>query len=452
MFSWFDAPALVDQGAGAVTGTIAATQDDQAAAFTAVETITGTVAATQADQLAVAVIPGYADLTGAAGSSVSTPDHADLDIVGDIDVRILVAAADWTPSSFQYLLSKWGAVGQQSWFFYLNPSGTVVFGWSTNGTDILSNNSTAATGFVDGTAHWLRVTIDVVVGANREIKFYTSNDPPLIDPASVTWTQLGATVTSTATSIFASTAPVFIGTIVGDSGRLDGDVYYAEIRNGIAGTIVADPDFRDGDQITTPNTVFTDTTGKAWTINSPASWVADTTTAGWIGTSTDPSATGTVAATQDDQVAAFTGTVTVTITGTIAATQDDQIAAISGNVTISVTGTVAASQDDQVASFAGTVINPITGTVAATQDSQTAVFAGIETFSGTIGATQDSQTAAFAGIVAAPVTGTIAATQSQTAVFTGFVGPVTFWQPNPVGYTKNPVAYVPVGADDDPPW
>lgn len=28
----------------------------------------------------------------------------------------------------------------------------------------------------------------------------------------------------------------------------------------------------------------------------------------------------------------------------------------------------------------------------------------------------------------------------------------TFWTPNPAGYTSNPVAYVPVGPDDTPPW
>lgn len=39
-------------------------------------------------------------------------------------------------------------------------------------------------------------------------------------------------------------------------------------------------------------------------------------------------------------------------------------------------------------------------------------------------------------------------TDSVTVSLTG----PTFWEPDPVAYTKNPVAYVPVGPDDDPPW
>lgn len=163
--------------------------------------------------------------------------------------------------------------------------------------------------------------------------------------------------------------------------------------------------------------------------------------------------TGTIAATQDAQTAAISGTVANPVTGIVAVTQANQTAAFTGTVTVLITGTVAVTQDSQTASITGTVANPVTGTVAVTQSDQTMVASGLLTITGTFTATQDAQTAAFTGIVANPVTGTIGVTQAnQTAAFVGFMGDITFWQPNPVVYTRNPVAYVPVGADDDPPW
>lgn len=163
--------------------------------------------------------------------------------------------------------------------------------------------------------------------------------------------------------------------------------------------------------------------------------------------------TGTIATTQENQTAALSGTVANPVTGTVAAAQADQTAAFAGTVTVQITGTIAASQVDQTAIFTGTVADPVTGSIAVTQSDQTMVASGLLTITGTFTVTQDAQTAAFTGIVANPVTGTIGVTQAnQTAAFVGFMGDITFWQPNPVAYTRNPVAYVPVGADDDPPW
>jgi hypothetical protein len=47
-----------------------------------------------------------------------------------------------------------------------------------------------------------------------------------------------------------------------------GRVHYAEVRNGIDGTVVASPDFNAQD---VGDTSFNDGTGKTWTINPPAS-------------------------------------------------------------------------------------------------------------------------------------------------------------------------------------
>ena len=57
---------------------------------------------------------------GSAGNYASSPDHARLDIVGDLDIRIKLAMDDWTPSGFAPIgPSKWQSAGQLSWNLYV---------------------------------------------------------------------------------------------------------------------------------------------------------------------------------------------------------------------------------------------------------------------------------------------------------------------------------------------
>jgi hypothetical protein len=220
---------------------------------------------------------GYLSLLGGAGTNTaSTPDHADFAITGDIDVRILIAANDWTPASVggELVMSQTDGATQKAWWFYLNQdTGTLVFNWSENGSANKTAQSTVAPTVSDGSPLWVRATLDVDNGASgRDVKFYTSAEPISTAPASVTWTQLGTTVTTaTVTSIFNSNASVTFGGLVGLFNGLTGKVYYAEVRNGIAGTVVTDPDFRDADQQNSA-TQLTDDFSKVWTVNGTATW------------------------------------------------------------------------------------------------------------------------------------------------------------------------------------
>lgn len=221
------------------------------------------------------LLPGDWD----SGSSASTPDHADLDIVGDLDVRIDIEPRTWRPvdRGFNPLLGgyglarKWTSVGnQRSYGLVLDADGLLSLSWSTDGTEagMITAVSTAAVP-ATSTRLALRATIDVNNGAaGKDINFYTA---PTIDGS---WTQLGATVTTAGvTSIFASTATLGVGTGDDDEGfgdggdPLDGKVYAFELRNGIGGTIVADPDFRAQDSATTG---FVDDAGRTWTLNGHA--------------------------------------------------------------------------------------------------------------------------------------------------------------------------------------
>jgi hypothetical protein len=174
----------------------------------------------------------YCWLPGVGGNHLSIPDSSALDITGDIDIRVHVAMDDWTPASTQGLLTKYEAGSSSSYMVWVNSSGNVVLYWTTDGSTPNAKSSTVPTGVTNGTAKWVRVTLDVDNGGNHDVKFWLSDD-------NVTYTQLGSTVTTAGvTSIFSGTSELRVGNASGTS--LAGKVYRAQVYNGIAGTKVLD--------------------------------------------------------------------------------------------------------------------------------------------------------------------------------------------------------------------
>lgn len=204
-------------------------------------------------------------LPGGSADYVSTPDSPANSIPGDIDIRIKLAAADWTPAaSREVLLAKITNTGVFAWQFAILSNGALELILSTDGSNIGPAASTVATGFTDGTEHWVRVTRRQSDGRQQ---FFTSTD-------GASWTQLGADVVLFAgVTIFDSVGPITIGAR-GDGGLpLAGTVYYAELRDGIGGTVVHSFDAAAVTRIGTrdPSTVAA---GGPWTINGSAwDWV-----------------------------------------------------------------------------------------------------------------------------------------------------------------------------------
>lgn len=196
---------------------------------------------------------------------ITTPDDASLDITGDIDVRIEASLWNWiTPGAGAIgsteLIGKFVGPGQYSWTFEVR-DGFPYFEWSTDGTNLL--NATAATRiYAQGSAprQALRVTMDVNNGAGgKTVTFYRAEtiDGP--------WEAVGSPVTTAGTtSIFNSTTTLAIG----DASSTDfssgvGVFHKAEVRNGIDGTVVANPDFTAQ---TSGVTSFADAAGRTWTV------------------------------------------------------------------------------------------------------------------------------------------------------------------------------------------
>jgi len=200
----------------------------------------------------------YCYLPGVASNYLSVPDAAALDITGDIDLRVQVALDDWTPSGINTLLAKYqSGAGLLSYLLDVQTSGNLRFLSSTDGSVANVNvQSTVATGLTDGAVKWLRVTRNATTG---DVKFYLSDD-------GVTWTQLGTTVASAASVMYASTSGVYLGTRSdGASNPAAGKFYRAQVLNGIGGTTVLDIDT----SVLTSGaaTSFTATTGQTVTIN-----------------------------------------------------------------------------------------------------------------------------------------------------------------------------------------
>lgn len=253
-----------------VTGTTATVTDDgTTVTVTAASTSTpawGSISGTLANQtdltsaLAAKAATVGLWLPGLTGNFVSAPDVAQLDITGDIDLRVDFAPDTWAN---QRTISKWDGATQKSYMLDVNGTANLILYWSADGSTTISKVSTAAVSASSEQRKWIRATLDVDNGAGgNDVKFYTSDD-------GVTWTQLGATVTTAGTtSIFSGTTSLNVGAQSGVF--MAGKLYRAIVKNGIDGTTVANLDLTNG-----VGPRIRDSVNNLWTINGTANgWQA----------------------------------------------------------------------------------------------------------------------------------------------------------------------------------
>lgn len=203
----------------------------------------------------------------------TTPDAAALDIVGDIDVRADIEPDSWRPAARLNIASKTDTLGNnRSWYLSLTTAGLLEFGWSAAGT--FPYEAQVSTVAVPSTSRRLavRAVLDVSNGGNHTVTFYTGTS------VSTATTQLGAVVTAAGvTSIFSGNAALEVGsgnggtTVYGGDEIWAGRIYRVQVRSGIAGTIVADPDFTT---LSAATTSFSDTY-RTWTVASPGYVTSD---------------------------------------------------------------------------------------------------------------------------------------------------------------------------------
>jgi len=179
---------------------------------------------------------GFLRLNGAVGERAYTTDTAATSVTGDLDIRVKASMDMWTLG--QMLVAKTNSSNLCYQFGVNSTTGFLALGSSSNGTIInYSATSTAAPVVSNFSTLWVRTTRNATTG---DVKFYSSSDGS-------SWTQLGATISTTAGAIFDCSADLSIGANNNGTGsNAVGKFYKVQIRNNILddGTgIVYDADF-----------------------------------------------------------------------------------------------------------------------------------------------------------------------------------------------------------------
>jgi hypothetical protein len=199
------------------------------------------------------------------------PDNAALDITGDIDIRVDLEPNSWRPDVEYIIAAKWLTTGNnRSWALSLFSTGVVRLTWSVDGTNPVGVRWAETTVPVPANSGRVtfRATLDVVNGVNKTATFYTGTGG-----VSGSFTQLGSAVTTVGnTNIFSSAAGLTVGAMDGGNfftgGTVfSGRVYGLQVRNGIGGTVVANPDFTAQ---TVDDDAFTDSAGRVWAFANEA--------------------------------------------------------------------------------------------------------------------------------------------------------------------------------------
>lgn len=207
------------------------------------------------------------NLAGGANDYATTPDNAALDITGDIDLRIDMASSISMDSSFA-AVGKWGSSGAGTRSYILAVSnGSIEFSFSSLGTNATTFTA-LSTATLSTVLTYVRQRIKLRatrVAATGVVTFYYSTGDISAGP----WTQLGSTVVlSAGTAIFSGSGTLRVGADTSLARpSLVGSVYRAQVYNGIAGTLVANPDFSAQPVGTTP---FADSAGRNWTYSGTA--------------------------------------------------------------------------------------------------------------------------------------------------------------------------------------
>lgn len=220
----------------------------------------------------------YVYVPGRAGNYISVPDSSELDIAGNIDIRVKVALDTWqTPSATQRIIGKYGAEENRTFLLnYTTGQNLQLIWYSTSITQHIAT-STAALSTSNGVPKWLRVTVLVNNGSGgTNVNFYTSDD-------GITWTAVGSTVTiASITGFFNSTAPIEIGDVSSTSSPMAGKIFNIEINNGINGVPVLKMDTSHAP--TGSTTSCTCLTGQTATVNRSSSGpkTVVVTSPGWL--------------------------------------------------------------------------------------------------------------------------------------------------------------------------
>lgn len=222
----------------------------------------------------------HLEVPGTAGSRSSTPDNAALDITGDIDIRATVRLDDFFTGSAMFV-SKAGGAGSQLSYQFGHQVGNLILRASTGGAvfNVNATNTPNMSTILQYQREWITVRVTRVAATGVTTFYYTRGT---IDAGP--WTQIGSTSATTAGALFSGTGTLWVGEDqTGSISPINGGVRRAQVRNGVGGTVVANPDYTAQAAATVS---FADSAGRTWTqvgsatitnaIQSSAAWARTT--------------------------------------------------------------------------------------------------------------------------------------------------------------------------------
>jgi hypothetical protein len=178
-------------------------------------------------------IDRYLDLTADDGTPRARfSDRTQWGSYTDLDVRIDVAPASWTPTTSRAIFAQWGGSPLNGHRLLIRTDGKLELDFTTDGSTTTSILSSAATGFTNGVRKIVRVTR---LGSTGAVNFYTR------DPSSSTWVQLGSANVAGATGTIFSPARDFEIGCSGGSNCLVGRYYGIEYRAAIGDGKIVNP-------------------------------------------------------------------------------------------------------------------------------------------------------------------------------------------------------------------
>lgn len=209
-------------------------------------------------------------LPGETGSYAAAPDTPGFGITGDIDVRVAAQRESWEASGVEESMAApyRDSTDDRSWRFEILGNGRLRFQWTTDGTSgtIDAETSSVAVPGTPGQLLFIRVTRDAGTG---EVIFFLGAS--MVGP----WSPLGAAQAGTPSMMFDGAADLEVG--ARDNGTRtpwEGTIRQVQVRDGIDGILVADPDFAEQP---TGTTGFNDDQGNPWTLFGDAEIVQDPT-------------------------------------------------------------------------------------------------------------------------------------------------------------------------------
>lgn len=164
-------------------------------------------------------------------TQATSASHAALNILGDIDVRVLISDLHPVAGTSRVLVAS-----ANKWRLLIDEDCHLAFEWQDSGTEVES--STVPLNYLDYQPYWVRATLDVDPGV---VRFYTASD------LYGGWNELGASVSLAGTTAIDSNATNAITVYEDDTTPTSalGAVYRAIVLDGIDGTEVFDLNFLD---------------------------------------------------------------------------------------------------------------------------------------------------------------------------------------------------------------